>query len=485
MIHFDGHVIHQIDSNSEKSWSISQFLENYNVLGNEPLEIQNNLFKEVALAAEQQYSTLSETARLRYDFWKLVVLNRITPHIFTYSIQIGTTTYEWELTVNQDGLYYKDISGSYKSPNHIQAQLVSDFWFYGPLLPIPDLDMRKQIVALIRNAFIQVGGSAYKNHFHLFEYPSSVNAKRWDWGDYIIRSFVAIRDYGVEYGDLDFHDGLSLVEFYSFEHCLNCPNFAIRFLGKEIVSEINQRTLQFIALKETSPLTAIPTHSTIYISPSTPTISDNNERSRQLYMDNGGQIHYIYLDGFGDEYNATAAEEAKWKQELIEMYTERLKTETNEAILTGLVHTLHLHQAPHIDAILLIRAQQASLRDQQVIGTALWKGCKSEQGVALLLDFLKANDIESHWHDYVWALLTRIKESQKARSWILECLKSDNVYFFSKAMDILLVWSIGNAGITSLLNSGKLLWENRSQTVSFQNALETLQQVLYNKTSSN
>ena len=34
--------------------------------------------------------------------------------------------------------------------------------------------------------------------------------------------------------------------------------------------------------------------------------------SRELYMMNGGNKMYIYKDGFGDVYSASAAEEMKW-----------------------------------------------------------------------------------------------------------------------------------------------------------------------------
>ncbi|MDJ1501936.1 hypothetical protein [Xanthocytophaga agilis] len=475
MIHFEGDTIYQNNGKTKKSWAVSAFLETYNVLGEEPLETQNKLFKEIIPIAEEYYDTLSETARIRYDFWKQIELNRITPQTFTYTTQVATTIKQWELTISPEGLYYRDISGSYKQPNQLLPQLISDFWFYGPLWPIPDLYTRKLLVATIRNAFMQVGSIASYKHFQLFEYPVIANTKQWTSGDYHASSFVIVRDYGIEYGDQNFHDGLLFLGFFSFEHCLNCRDLATKQLGQQAVSEINRLT---------QPDNKPVTNTSANIISTKPAIS--NERSKQLYMDNGGQIHYIYLDGFGDEYHATQADEAQWKQELIQKYTERLQEETNETLLASLLRSLAYHNVTNGEAILLNRASTESLRNRQAIFMALWKENKSENAVTILLDFLKEKNIDSYWHDYAWTSLTRMPDSQTARNWIVECLKGNNERFFQKALDVLFVWSLnGKSGLTELLASGQLSWQNKINNPEFYQTITTLQQIFTEQNNPN
>ena len=106
---------------------------------------------------------------MRYDFWKQFNPDRIVEQKFQYTTKV-TNTYQWELTIDSKGLHYKDISGDYTSQlGALTDQLFSDFWFYGPLLPIPDLSLRKLLVATIRNAFIQAGSPASYKHFELFK----------------------------------------------------------------------------------------------------------------------------------------------------------------------------------------------------------------------------------------------------------------------------------------------------------------------------
>jgi hypothetical protein len=42
-------------------------------------------------------------------------------------------------------------------------------------------------------------------------------------------------------------------------------------------------------------------------------------------MDNLGMTHYIYLHGFGDEYEATEQDEAQWQEELVDRLLKQLK----------------------------------------------------------------------------------------------------------------------------------------------------------------
>ena len=155
----------------------------------------------------------------------------------------------------REGLLYRDISGEYsQGRNQVYTQSFSDFWFYGPLLPVPDTDTRKGAIAIIRNAFLQTGGDAYNAHFQIFEYPKYANAPQWISGDHETSKFVNIRNYGVDYGAQNFRDGLLSLNYLSFEHCLNRPDFARQCLGEAVRVEIENRLSLHSRLQATPEL---------------------------------------------------------------------------------------------------------------------------------------------------------------------------------------------------------------------------------------
>ena len=170
MLHLeDGKVIQQAGDQT-KVWDIPELLSVYDALGGEPLAARNTIFKQVTPIAAERYEELSPAAHLRYDFWKYVQLRHIETKVFEYTTRISDT-YHWRLELNAEGAFFTDLSGQYGPAGQTYAQLLSDFWFCGPLLPLPGLADRKWAVAQIRNAFGQAGGPAYNAHFPLFEYP--------------------------------------------------------------------------------------------------------------------------------------------------------------------------------------------------------------------------------------------------------------------------------------------------------------------------
>ena len=254
MLHFDGTVVRRTGTGFEKITGIPELLETYNPLGDEPLNEQLEIFRQMIPVAGEMFGELSETARLRYDFWKNLLPHRIESRTFAYTTKV-CDTYQWELEMTREGLLYRDISGEYsQGRNQVYAQSFSDFWFYGPLLPVPDADTRKGAVAIIRNAFLQTGGDAYNAHFQIFEYPKYANAPQWVFGGHEASTFVNIRNYGVDYGVQNFHDGLLLLNYLSFEHCLNRPDFARQCLGEAVRAEIEARLSLHSRLQATPEL---------------------------------------------------------------------------------------------------------------------------------------------------------------------------------------------------------------------------------------
>jgi hypothetical protein len=62
--------------------------------------------------------------------------------------------------------------------------------------------------------------------------------------------------------------------------------------------------------------------------------------SKELYMMNGGNKLYIYKDGFGDIYNATAEEESEWAKEIISNALARIDVENNLTVLQFAINDL-------------------------------------------------------------------------------------------------------------------------------------------------
>jgi hypothetical protein len=82
--------------------------------------------------------------------------------------------------------------------------------------------------------------------------------------------------------------------------------------------------------------------------------------SKELYMMNGGDKLYIYKDGFGDIYQATAAEEEEWKQEYIAKTLVKIENETNAVALKFAIESLRFHHYPALNALLLVQLNKVN-----------------------------------------------------------------------------------------------------------------------------
>ena len=380
MLQFNGNTIQQNTVGSEKNWSIPALFETYDPLPGETLSARTDAMRRSVDLAMDIYSDLSETARLRYDFWKQLRPERIEKEEFKYSVKV-TDTYNWVLTINSDGLVYKDISGQFSPrPGTVYEQLFSDFWFYGPLMPLPDLYTRKWIIAKIRNAFIQAGSPASYRHFQFFEYPNfPVSPLQWTDGDDKVSDFVTVRDFGIEWGRSNWHDGLVYLNFLSFEHFLNVPLPEYVPITPEMRLEINGLISAQIADEkraiarpnEEEQIAGLTYSGEHYSEKSTIAQVVDNAESKRLFMDNGGLTHYIYLDGNGDRYSATPAEEAKWRVELLENYAQRIKVEDDGVILTHIARNMQLNGATNVEDLLLAAAENATPKAKQGLAQAL------------------------------------------------------------------------------------------------------------------
>lgn len=242
MIQIEGTTVRQTGADVEKIWSIPELLETYNALSEEPLDERIMLFRQIVPLAQAMYGDLSEAARLRCDFWKNLQPWLIKTQKYEYSVKISNT-YRWELEVSMEGLFFKDISGQYGAAGEVRPQLFSDFWFYGPLRPLPDLGMRKQVLAQLQNTFERKHKALLDAHFQLFEYPAYANPPMWEDGDYRVSDFVIVRDFGVDYGRQNFRDGLVSQGFISFEHCLHRDDIPEWAIPAKVLRDIKNRLL--------------------------------------------------------------------------------------------------------------------------------------------------------------------------------------------------------------------------------------------------
>ncbi len=458
MLQFNENTLHQTTGSFHKIWTIPELLETHNPLPGEPLAERNAAMQQAIWMAEEMFSELSEAARLRYDFWKLLLPRRIAEQRFEYTTKVMHTS-QWELMINELGLFYKDISGEYDNRlGWISEQLFSDFWFYGPLMPIPDLQVRKQLVAAIRNAFLQAGSPASYKHFELFEYPTQpVSPNYWEFGDYKASDFIAVRDYGIETGATNWRDGLAWQSFLSFENFLTLPPGEHSTITPEIRAKI-EKHLARKAPEMRANNSPVP---------------DGNAESKRLFMDNGGNSHYIHLDG-GDAYRATANEEAAWRAELIENYKSRLSEEDHVAILEHIARGLKFNGVENVGDLLFEATKKANPKVQQSLAIVLVEKFDPERGAEALISLLEYEAETDYWRNYVFNSFFRMRDNKTVQNFLIECLRGDDEIRFKKSVDVLLMWGIyGDNTLTDKDLLGALNWDDATANdPNFRAALE-------------
>ncbi|MBI1226528.1 MAG: hypothetical protein GC192_14940 [Bacteroidetes bacterium] len=476
MLLFKTNTIHQKLDYQEKEWTLEELFTSYEPLSSEPLAVRVGAMQQAVFMAEEYFSELSEVAQLRYDFWKQLRTNRIEERQYKYSVT-GRDTYQWELTVNSQGLFYKDLNPMYgEMAGRVHEQLFSDFWFYGPLMPMPNLNDRKWAVSQIRNAFLQIGPVSQK-HFELFEYPKPSAVRNWEEGDHVAKDYLDMQQYGLEYTRWNWHDGPTYTSFIAFERLLADPAGLEWAVTPAIRAEI-MRHLQSEIYAQKSQDTGGPIWDEHGSDP-----NPTNARSKQLFMENGGQVHQIYRDGFGDEYKASPAEENAWRQELVENYKYRLTQENNGVVLTQIVRSLQHNYVKNVDEMLLeAAATTTSLANKQAISQTLYEVFNHEKTLDVLLSLLQFEHEESYWRDYVFSSFGRMRDNRAVQGFIIKCLKGDNETHFKKAVDVIASW--GMKGDTTLMNRDlwlSLNWEDAcAADPHFNHALEKAIKIIEN-----
>ena len=89
--------------------------------------------------------------------------------------------------------------------------------------------------------------------------------------------------------------------------------------------------------------------------------------SKELYLMNGGNKLYIYKDGFGDIYSATAAEETEWANIVIADSIQRVTNEENPVNLQFAIQNLQFHNYAGLTELLNKSLENASMTRTTVI----------------------------------------------------------------------------------------------------------------------
>ena len=222
--------------NNIHTHSFPELFASYNPLEHIPLKDQEGIFEFISKC---EIPHLQGKAFHCLEFWKSHPLINFTGITYTYETKISDS-YKWQLEISASGILYKDISGSYGLPGAVYEQTLADFWFYGPLMPVPDITLRSGLLDQIKAGVGQSGFSFLESHFPLITYPDFIRPPEWVDGDYIVSDFVIMRPYGVEYGRQNFHDGLVFLSFASYEHCLTRSDVGGQILTLEIIASIKE-----------------------------------------------------------------------------------------------------------------------------------------------------------------------------------------------------------------------------------------------------
>ncbi len=221
----------------QKSISFKDLFTLYNPLadlaGKDQLEIYHFVTGYISEVDPLSYRSFSE-----FQFWLAQSKLNLIEKVFKYESKVTNTSY-WEIKLSNSGIQYVDESGCYHHPGVIIEQSLADFWFYGPLYPIPDSKLRIEIIQFLKASLLMSGFLYPDSHFKIIMYPEFISPPEWVDGDYKVSTFVILRTYGLDHGLQNFHDGLVFHCFVSFEHCMNRSDLAGHILTTDIIEQVH------------------------------------------------------------------------------------------------------------------------------------------------------------------------------------------------------------------------------------------------------
>ncbi len=224
MLQIEADKIIQKIGSYQRVWSIPELLEAHNPFFGEPLAERTAALRQAVEMGMKLYDELSERARLYIDFWEKFDPQKIREQDLKYTAISNSTEYNI-VTINELGLFYTDFSGGASvERGYVVEQLLSDFWFFGPLRPIPELGVRQELVNVLKKAFTHRECPASMAHFELFEYPEMPDPRlHWTEGDHYRTDEIRVGRDGIEISSSNWRDQIPQTGFLSFENFLNAP----------------------------------------------------------------------------------------------------------------------------------------------------------------------------------------------------------------------------------------------------------------------
>lgn len=198
--------------------------------------------------------------------------------------------------------------------------------------------------------------------------------------------------------------------------------------------------------------------------------------SKELYMMNGGQLLYIYKDGFADVYKATPAEEAIWAKEVVERALGTIATETNSVTLQFAIADLMYHKYEGIPDLLLSSMKNTSPERQVVFAAALWNMTQYENSFDIIIGILKRYRPE--FFDNVFQGLKVFKEHEGAKYFLVSCLEGNDDELHIKAQITISIWAW--SGIPELRENNllEMLQIDNKRNATFKSAIDRLKEIL-------
>lgn len=222
--------------------SLNDVLESWNPLATEPITERIEFFKHLALDPAIADLPLSDVALKIIEFWQHFNPDLILRISRKYVLTSGST-HHWEIQAGPGGLFFKDIDGHYGFPPKTYEQIFSDFFFFGPPVPIPDVELRIELLKFIQMAFTKPLNPVSSMHFPLFEYPKLNTPQLWETGDWRSGSFVRMGDDGIMVGETNWRDGLSYFSFISFEQILQRTDIPEWAISPEVLLQIRRHLI--------------------------------------------------------------------------------------------------------------------------------------------------------------------------------------------------------------------------------------------------
>ncbi len=161
--------------------------------------------------------------------------------------------------------------------------------------------------------------------------------------------------------------------------------------------------------------------------------------NRELFRMNGGVKRYIYTDGFGDVYSATAEEETKWTRELIAEAIIALRHRNDLGRIRFAIDHLLFFQYAGTKDLLMARTNDNDPLIRIACAAGLWIGFWEAGSVEIIIAALHTARILSI--NAAFDALEKFRGNETARGFLEDCTKGTDQELVQRAAAVLHFWS--------------------------------------------